>query len=196
MFNKALAFLTYLILIILLINGGNTLFAAEVYKIDPAHSSIEFTVTHLMVSEVKGGFGDYAGTITYDKTDPKTFATEATIKTASIDTHQSKRDEHLKSADFFDAENFPTITFKSKQLTDSTLTGDLTIRGVTKQISMPVKINGPVNSPMGAKVIGLSGSTKINRQDFGVSWNKALDSGGYVVGDEVTINVSFEADAK
>ena len=174
--------------------------AAESYRIDPAHSSLSFAVKHLTVSTVTGQFADFSGTVQYDPADPTTFMTEVTIKTSSIDTHQEKRDAHLKGADFFDAEKYPAITFKSKTLTgkeDSyTLAGDLTMHGVTKEVSIPVTILGPVNSPMGGKVLGISGETTINRQDFGISWNKTLDSGGYVVGNDVKIIVNIEAGKK
>ncbi len=154
-----------------------------------------------MVSTVKGEFTDYTGTIQFDKADLSAFAAEVTIQSASIDTRNQERDKHLKSGDFLDAEKFPEIIFQGKKLElvegdDYMLTGDLTIRGVTKEISIPVTIAGPVNSPFGTKVIGFAGETKINRQDFGVSWNKALDTGGYVVSDEVKILVNVEAGYK
>ena len=170
--------------------------AAEVYQIDPEHSSLSFAVKHLTVSTVTGQFTDYRGMIQYDPADPSTFMVDVDIKSSSIDTRQQQRDKHLKSADFFDAEKYPAITFKSKKLSGSTITGDLTMHGVTKEISIPVSISGPVNSPMGGKVIGISAETTINRQDFGISWNKTLDSGGYMVSDEVKIMVNIEAGNK
>ena len=174
--------------------------AADTYQIDRAHSSLGFSVKHLTVSAVNGEFTDYSGTIQFDKADPSMFAAEVNIKTASIDTRQKQRDDHLRSADFFDAEKFPMISFKSKKLAAQgntyLLTGDLTMHGVTKEISIPLTIAGPVKGPMGGEVIGISGETMINRQDFGVSWNKALDSGGYVVGDEVKVSVNIEAHKK
>ena len=174
--------------------------ATETYQIDRAHSSLGFAVKHLTVGTVNGEFTDYFGTIQFDKADPAVFAAEVNIKTASIDTRQKQRDDHLRGADFFDAEKFPVVSFKSKKLTAQgntyLLTGDLMMHGVTKEISIPLTISGPVKSPMGGEVIGLSAETTINRQDFGVSWNKALDSGGYVVGDEVKISVNIEAHKK
>ena len=173
--------------------------AADTYQVDPVNSSVGFSVKHLTVSTVTGEFRDFSGTIQFDPLDPAAFVAGVDIKVASIDTRQPKRDEHLRSKDFFDAEKFLAITFKSKKLTEVkdvnsyTLTGDLTMHGVTKEISIPVVISGPVKSPMGKEVIGLSAETTINRQDFGVSWNKALDSGGYVVGDEVRVLVNIEA---
>ncbi len=176
-------------------------FAADTYQIDPIHSSLGFAVQHLMVSTVKGEFTEYAGTIEFDQKNPSAFTASVRIQSASIDTRNKQRDGHLKTGDFFDAEKFPEIVFKSKKLepiegNEYMLTGDLTIRGITKEISIPLSIAGPVNSPMGGQVIGLSGETTINRQDFGVSWNKALDSGGYVVSDEVKILVNIEASHK
>jgi len=183
-----------------LLSGGRA-GAADTFQIDRAHSSLGFAVKHLTVSTVKGEFTDYSATIQFDPKDPSAFVAEVNIKTSSIDTRQQKRDEHLRSADFFDAEKFPTISFKSKKVQGNeagsyVITGDLTMHGVTKEISIPVMISGPVKGPMGGDVIGLSGETTINRQDFGISWNKALDSGGWMVGDEVKISVNLEAHKK
>lgn len=175
----------------------STSLAADVYTIDSVHSQIGFAAKHLMVSTVKGSFSDYTGTIQFDVADPLVISAEATIQVGSINTQNEKRDGHLKSPDFFDAANFPTITFKSTSVTKSgdnyTITGDLTMHGVTKSISIPCTIAGPIKGMQGDDVIGLSGQMTINRQDFGVSWNKALDAGGYVVSDDVTITVDIEA---
>ena len=175
----------------------STSFAADIYTIDGVHSQIGFAVKHLTVSTVKGSFSDYAGAITFDVVDPSAIKTDVTIQVNSINTQNEKRDGHLKSADFFDAEKFPTITFKSTGATKSgdayTITGDLTMHGVTKSISIPCTIAGPVKGMQGDDVIGLSGQTTINRQDFGISWNKTLDEGGYVVSDEVAVTVDIEA---
>jgi polyisoprenoid-binding protein YceI len=174
------------------------LFADE-YAVDPAHSSVGFTTTHLMVSKVSGQFDAYDGTVIFDPQNLDASKINLTIKAASIDTHNEKRDGHLKSADFFDAEKFPTITFVSKKMTKDgdhyNVIGDLTIKGVTKEVTVPTTIAGPVNSSMGA-AIGVNGSTKINRQDFGVKWNKAMDNGGLMVSDDVDVNVSLEAHKK
>ncbi len=176
-------------------------FCADVYTIDPIHSTIEFSVKHLMVSEVKGQFTDYSGTVTYDPNDLQSSTADVEIKTDSINTLNDKRDEHLKGADFFDAENFKTITFKNakfvKQADGIAITGDFTIKGVTKTVTLLAKIFGPVQNSMGGdSVIGLSGETAINRQDFHVSWNKTMDNGGMVIADEVKIQVNLEAHKK
>ena len=174
--------------------------AADEYALDNAHSSIGFAVKHLMVSTTKGEFTDYAGTIQFDPENIEATAVDVTIQATSIDTRVVKRDDHLRSPDFFDVEKFPTVTFKSKSVTKSgegfVMTGDLTIHGVTKETAIPCTISGPVQSPSGAMVIGITGETKINRQDFGLTWNKTLDQGGYVVDDEVNILVSVEAQKK
>jgi len=174
--------------------------AAEPFQIDAGHSRLGFAVSHLMVSTVRGEFGDFSGTIQFDKSDLVNSSVDVTIKTASIDTRNPQRDEHLRMSDFFDAEKNPMITFKSTKITGEgsnfVITGQLTMRGVTKEISIPLIIAGPVPSPFGMEVIGLSGSAKINRQEFGVSWNKQLDAGGVLVGDEVEIEINVEASRK
>ena len=173
---------------------------AETYQIDPNHSTMGFAVKHLMVSIVRGNFGTYSGTVQFDRANPENFSAEVSIDATSINTNVSDRDKHLKSPDFFDVEKFPTITFKSKKFVVKTdgfdIIGDLTMKGVTKEITIPVWISGPVKSPMGADVIGLSGEATINRQDFGVSWNKQMDQGGAVVDDNVKIIVEVEAHKK
>ncbi len=175
-------------------------FAADSYTIDNVHSQIGFAVKHLTVSTVKGSFSDYVCIIQFDPANPSAISAEATIQVNSIDTQNEKRDGDLKSPNFFDAEKFPTITFKTTKVTQSaggyTMTGDLTMHGVTKSISFPCTIAGPVKGMQGDDVIGLSGQMTINRQDFGVSWNKAMDSGGYVVSDDVAITIDFEAHHK
>ena len=171
---------------------------ANEYVLDTGHSSINFAVTHLMISEVKGGFTDYRGTVQYDPADVSKTEVDVTIQVASIDTHLEARDNHLRSADFLDAEKFATSTFKStmaKKEDDGsvTLVGDLTMRGVTMKVSLPVKITGPVKSPMGGEVIGLSGEFIVNRSEFGIAWNKDMDGGGVVVGNDVKISINAEA---
>lgn len=170
---------------------------ANEFIIDTGHTSINFAVTHLMVSEVKGGFTDYRGTVNYDPADVFKTVVDVTIQAASINTHLEARDNHLRSADFLDSEKFAAITFKStmaKKEDDGsiTLVGDLTIRDVTKRISIPVKIAGPVKSPMGGEVIGVSGEFIVNRSEFGVAWNKDME-GGVVVGNDVKVSINAEA---
>ena len=174
--------------------------AADTYTIDPNHSSISFSVKHMMVSTVTGVFGDFTGSVTYDPKDQAAFKADAVIQVKSIDTRTPKRDDHLRGPDFFDAEKFPTITFTAKKLdkedAQTVLTGDLTMKGVTKEVSIPVSIAGPVQGMGGASVIGLSGSFTLNRQDYGVSWNKTLDNGGFVVGNDVKVEINVEAHKK
>ncbi len=171
--------------------------AADTFKIDPSHSTVGFTATHLTVSKTSGKFTDYVGTIQYDPNDLASFRADVTIQVASIDTGVNDRDNHLRGEDFFDAQKYPTITFKSAALEAQgegyVIHGDLTIRSMTKHVAIPVVISGPVKSPFGAEVIGVTGELKINRKDFGVSWHKVMDNGGLMVGDDVDIWVNLEA---
>ena len=170
--------------------------AAEQYKIDPEHSAVEFSAPHLVISKVKGHFGKVAGTITYDESDVTKSSVEATIQTDSIDTGVEGRDKHLRSPDFLDAAQFPTITFKSasveKRGDGYVAKGPLTIRGVTKDVEMPFQVTGKAQDPWGNTHLGAEGAFAINRQDYGVSWNKQLDNGGVLVGDEVKITLNIE----
>ncbi|OGX32081.1 MAG: hypothetical protein A2787_02590 [Omnitrophica WOR_2 bacterium RIFCSPHIGHO2_01_FULL_48_9] len=176
---------------------ATNVFAADSFSIDLSHSTIGFTATHLTVSKVNGQFTDYVGTIEFDPQDLASFKADVVIKTASVNTGVNDRDDHLRKEEFFDAPKYPTITFKSSLLEKKdegyVLRGDLTIRDVTKQVAIPVTISGPVKSPYGQQVIGLVGRFTINRQDFGVKWNKIMDNGGFVVGDDVDILVNVEA---
>ena len=179
--------------------GAQALFA-ETYDIDGSHSTIGFAVKHLMVSTVRGSFTDYKGQIEFDGANLDAFKADVTIQVKSINTSVEARDNHLRSPDFFDAEAFPAITFVGKKLEAQgdgyVLTGDLTIRDVTKEIAIPVSISGPVKTPFGSDAIGLSGEITINRQDYGVKWSKALDSGGMVVEDNVKLLIDLEAHHK
>ena len=170
---------------------------AATYTIDKAHTTIGFAVRHMMVSNVKGNFGEFDGTIEFDEQNPTALKASATIQAASINTANEKRDDHLRNDDFFDVANHPTITFETTrvegELPNLTLVGNLTIRGVTKEISLPVELNGPVNNPWSQTIIGISGTTTINRQDFGVKWSNTLDGGGLVVADEVKLLIELEA---
>ncbi len=179
-----------------IILAGQGAWAADTYTIDPAHSSMGFSARHMMVSTVIGAFDDYQGTITYDPADPAAFKADVTIQAKSIDTKVAKRDDHLRSAEFFDVEKNPVITFTAAKLDKqdgrTVLTGSLTMKGVTKEVSIPVTISGPAQG-MGGSIIGLSGSFTLNRQDYGINWNKALDNGGLAVSDEVKVDINIEA---
>lgn len=170
------------------------------YTIDTAHSTLGFAVKHLQVSTVRGGFTDYKGEISFDPSDLSTFKAEVTIQATSINTRNDGRDEHLRKPDFFDVANFPTITFTSSRIAETadgySILGDLTMHGVTKTISIPVTISGPVDNPFGGTAIGIEGKTVINRRDFDISWSKVMDNGGLVVSDVVDLIVEFEAHAK
>ena len=169
--------------------------AVDVYEIDKDHSSANFTVRHMMVSNVHGRFTQVSGTISYDEKDVTKSSVTAVIKTASINTDNGSRDQHLRSADFFDTGKFPLATFKSTRVEkrDKGLVaiGDLTIKGVTKQVEMPFEIS-KANTPFGVR-IGVNATLKINRQDFGVKYNETLDNGGLAVGNEVTLDLNVEA---
>ncbi|HWZ58994.1 MAG TPA: YceI family protein [Gemmatimonadaceae bacterium] len=171
--------------------------AADRWNIDPAHTNIEFSVRHLMISTVKGRFADFAGTIVADESNLSNVSVDVTIQTASVDTRQPDRDTHLKSPDFFDVGKFPTLVFKGGQIKgdingDFHLTGSLTIRGVTKPITLDVTHEGRGKDPWGGERLGFSAKAKVNRKDFGLAWNQTLETGGVVVGDEVKISVDVE----
>jgi polyisoprenoid-binding protein YceI len=172
---------------------------AETYNVDKNHSEATFRIRHLM-SKVSGKFDDFAGKITTDGKDAAASQVEFTIKTASIDTGNADRDKHLKTPDFFDAEKFPEITFKSTSIKATPkknvydVTGDLTMRGVTKRVTIPVEFLGFAKDPWGNDRAGFSLSTTVNRKDYGINWNKTLDNGGVMVDDMVTIVLNVEAD--
>jgi polyisoprenoid-binding protein YceI len=178
--------------------AGTAAAHAATWEIDPAHTSVQFAVRHLMVSTVRGTFNTIKGTVTTDDADPTKSSVEATIDTGSIDTREPKRDAHLKSPDFLDAAMYPTLTFKSTKVAKVSdnkfaVTGDLTIHGVTKQVVLEVE-GSPheFKDPAGNIKLGGSAHTKINRQDFGVTWNKSLDAGGVAVGNDVDITIDVE----
>ena len=171
--------------------------AAQTWKIDTSHSSATFTVRHMMVSNVHGRFGKVEGTVVYDGQNIAGVQAEATIDATTITTDNEKRDAHLKSPDFFDVASFPTITFKSKRAEvvgkgKFKLIGDLTMRGKTKEVVLDV--DGPTDpvTVQNAQRIGATATTTINRQDYGVSWSRTMDGGGYVVSDEVKISIELE----
>jgi polyisoprenoid-binding protein YceI len=172
-------------------------YAAD-YTIDTAHSAASFGIKHMMISTVRGHFGKITGKVSYDPKNLATGKVEATIDATTIDTREPKRDAHLKSPDFFDVAKYPTMTFVSRKWTREggklKIAGDLTLHGVTKPVVLDVE--GPaaeVKGAGGATMIGASATTKISRKEFGLTWNRLLEAGGAVVGDEVTITLDIEA---
>lgn len=168
------------------------------WQIDSAHSAAQFAVRHMMVSTVRGDFGQIKGSARFDPKDPSKGSIEATVEVASINTRQPKRDAHLKSADFFDVEKFPVMTFKSTRIEPAgagrlKLTGQLTMRGVTKEVTFDVE--GPsaeLKDARGGGRIGASATAKISRKEFGMTWNRAIEAGGVAVGDEVSVTIDLE----
>jgi polyisoprenoid-binding protein YceI len=169
--------------------------ADETYKIDPAHTRLGFSVRHLGINDVQGQFDEFAGTIVMDKATLK--SAECTIQVKSINTGVKQRDDHLRSADFFDAAKFPVMTFKTRSIESKdgqlVLVGDFTIRDVTKEVRLPVKLGGPIKDQEGSTRIGLQGKLAINRKDYGIKFNAALETGVALVGEEVSIDVNIEA---
>ncbi len=170
---------------------------ADRWEADPAHSHIGFSVRHMMISNVKGEFADYTVTVQGDPKDVTKAALEVAIKSSSISTKNGKRDEHLRSPDFLDAVKFPTIKFKSKKIrkvgNDLEVFGALTIRNVTRDVTLKVSgLTAPVKDPWGLSRVGAEGSLVLSRKDFGLKWNKALEAGGVLVGDEVKIGIEVE----
>ena len=167
------------------------------WKLDPSHTLVEFSAKHLMITTVKGRITDVEGTIVMDEKNPRNSSVEATLKAVSIDTRTEQRDQHLRSADFLNAELFPEIKFRSTKVEGDKdsfkLTGDLTIRDVTRPITLDIQFEGQQTDPWGGERIGFSGSGKIDRRDFGLTWNQALETGGVVVGNDVKINLEVEA---
>jgi len=171
---------------------------ADTWQIDSSHTSVEFTVRHMMISNVKGQFQKTTGTITANGNDSASAKIDVTIEASSIDTRVERRDAHLKSPDFLDVAKYPTITFKSTNVEADgpnkwKVTGDLTLHGVTKQVVLDVEGSGAPVQVMGNKREGASATTKIKRGDFGLTWNKALEAGGVLVGEEVAISIDVEA---
>ena len=172
--------------------------STSTWNIDPVHSVVEFKVKHMMISNVKGHFSKFTGTLTLDEANPANSSAEASIEVASIDTRDAQRDGHLKSADFFDVEKFPTMTFKSTNVKatgkdSGTVEGDLTIHGVTRKAVLEVEgPTAPGKDPWGNTRVAVSATTKISRKDFGLTWNAPLETGGILVGDEVTITLDVQ----
>ena len=167
------------------------------WKLDPSHTLVEFSAKHLMISTVKGRITDVEGTIVTDEVDPQSSSVEVTLKAASLDTRTDQRDQHLRSADFLDVEKYPEIKFRSTRIQGDKnsfkMTGDLTIRDVTKSITLDASFEGRARDPWGGERIGFSASGKIDRREFGLTWNQALEAGGVVVGNDIKINIEIEA---
>lgn len=171
--------------------------ATKTWSIDNSHTTAEFAVRHLMISTVKGGFSDVTGTVEYDPAAPEHVDVDVKIPVATVNTRDEKRDAHLKSPDFFDAEKHPWMTFKGTRVVlgakgKFTLIGDLTIRGVTREIQLAVTHEGSGTDPWGNERMGFSATGRVNRQDFGLKWNVALEAGGVLVGDDVKISLDVE----
>jgi polyisoprenoid-binding protein YceI len=170
-------------------------FAADTYKLDPNHSTVGFSVSHLVINNVHGKFNEFSGTVVVDNNAIK--EAKGTIEVKSIDTGITKRDDHLRTPDFFDAQKYPTITFVSKRAEkkgdENVLIGEFTMRGVTKEIALPVKLSGPITDPWGGTRIGVHAKTKLSRKEFGISYNASSKTGSAVVGDEIEIEINAEA---
>jgi polyisoprenoid-binding protein YceI len=185
-----------------LLLAGQALWAAPTsYEVDPAHSGINFSVRHFF-SPVQGKFRSFTGTIRYDQGHPEDSSVSFTVQSASIDTDNEKRDGHLKSPDFFDVAKFPTLTFESKKVTPDrsnrkrlNVTGTLTLHGVSQNVTIPVTLLGTGKGMMGP-IAGFEADFEVNRKDYGIVWNKALDGGGTMLGDDVQVKVTIEAGAK
>jgi polyisoprenoid-binding protein YceI len=173
--------------------------SADTWQIDPTHSTVGFTVRHMTISSVRGQFDKFAGTISTKGNDPSSVSIDVTIDTASIDTRSADRDADLKSANFLDVAKYPTMTFKSKKIEAAgtgkwNIVGDLTLHGVTKEVTLAVDgPTAPIKDPWGNTRAGASATTKISRKAFGLTWNKMIEAGGAVVGDEVSVSIDVEA---
>ena len=188
----------FLGLLLAVVTIGGSALAADEFKIDSVHSSVNFSVTHMSVSTVNGRFTDFEGKIIFDDKDPSKSSVTVKIKSGSINTDNSSRDGDLKSAKYFDVEKFPNLHFKSTGISlvrdgELAIEGDLTIRGVTRKVRFEVEgPTPPTKDPWGNTRVGVSATTKINRKDFGLTWNAALETGGILVGDDVTITLEAE----
>ena len=167
------------------------------WTIDSSHAEIGFAVRHLMIATVRGRFGAVSGTVTVDETNPRNSKIDVTVDVTSVDTRQEMRDNHLRSPDFFDVATYPTMRFASKRIDGDIdgafrVVGDLTIRGVTREVALTANLEGRTRDPWGNERAGFSATGKINRHDFGLTWNQALESGGVMVGDEVKLTIDVE----
>lgn len=168
------------------------------WTFDLSHSSVSFNVRHMMIAKVRGQFTKWGGTLLLDDNDLTKSTIDVTIETASVDTKEEKRDAHLRSADFFDSDTFPVMTFKSTSIAkvsddEYEVTGDLTLHGTTKQVKLAVEYNGSGKDPWGGTRAGFSANATINRKDFGLHWNAALEAGGVLVGEKVEIHLEVQA---
>jgi polyisoprenoid-binding protein YceI len=167
------------------------------WQIDPTHSEIQFAVRHLMISTVRGQFEKFSGTVDLNEANPTLSSVDVQIEAASITTRNEQRDGHLRSPDFLNADQYPTITFKSKRVEQidahhGRITGDLTIRDITHEVPLEVEYSGQAKTPWGTTSAGFSAHTKINRNDWGLNWNQALEAGGVLVGEEIKISIEVE----
>lgn len=169
---------------------------AATYVVEPAHSSAEFAVKHMMIATVRGRFEAFDVVATVDEADFANSSATVRLRAESIDTRNADRDGHLRSADFLDAENHPELTFVTRHIeprgSDWKIVGDLTVRGVTRELVLQAEATGPVTDPWGGRRIGVSAQGKFNRKDFGMVWNAALETGGFLVADEVKLNIELE----
>lgn len=171
------------------------------WNLDPAHAQVEFLVKHMMITKVRGRFATVSGTVTIDEEDPSQSRVEVEIDAPSIDTRQEDRDTHLRSADFLDVENHPTLTFRSRRVEGLTLepgsefevVGDLTIRGTTKEVTLDAVYEGRATDPWGGERLGFSADGVVDRREFGLEWNQALETGGFLVGNDVKIHLEAQA---
>ena len=175
---------------------ASTVTATNTWKLDPSHTSVEFSAKHMMLTTVKGRFGELEGTIVINGATPKSANVRATMKAASIDTRNEQRDGHLRSADFLDVESFPEVTFASTGTAGTkerfTITGDLTIRGTTKSVTLDVTYEGAGIDPWGGERLGFSADTKIDRREFALTYNQVLEAGGVLVGNEIKIHIEAQ----
>ena len=174
--------------------------ATRTFAIDKSHSEVIFQVRHL-ITRVRGRFSDFEGTIDFDEAAPERSRVQFSVKTSSIDTNEPQRDQHLRSADFFHAEQYPTLSFTSTRLEPAgdarfLVSGDLTIRGVTRSVTLPVSYLGTAKDPWGNEKLGFEAETTLNRKDFELNWNAVLETGGFLVGDEVKVSLSIQAAPK
>jgi polyisoprenoid-binding protein YceI len=180
--------------------AASSVFAAETYVIDKDHSETSFQVQH-MLGKVRGVFADFGGTIAFDKANPVASTVEFRIKATSIDTNNERRDGHLRSPDFFDVATYPEIAFTSTKVTPKggnafDVTGTLTMRGVTKTVTLPVRYLGEAADPSGRIKASFETAVTLNRKDYNIVWNKALDTGGFVLGDDVAVTINLQAERK